>query len=209
MCSSDLLDCVREDDTVARLGGDEFTVILSELDDETRAHEVAERIIHRLEDPFNLSGNEVFISASIGIVLFPNDGDTIEALTRNADMAMYEAKNKGRATFTFFNEGMNARILERMTLETGLRTASLNDELRLFYQPKFDIKRGRIVSAEALVRWMHPERGLMAPDKFIPLAEENGLILDIGRWVMFEACRQARKWQEVNGFSLPVVINIR
>lgn len=203
-----LLDCVREDDTVARLGGDEFTVVLNELDDESRARDVAERIIRSLEDPFKLSGNEAFISASIGIVLFPGDGDTIEALTRNADMAMYEAKNKGRATFQFFNEGMNARILERMKLETGLRTATLNDELRLHFQPKFDIQKGRIISTEALVRWMHPERGLMAPDKFIPLAEETGLILDIGRWVMVEACRQTRKWMDEHGYALPVAINL-
>ena len=203
-----LLDCVREDDTVARLGGDEFTVVLSELADETRAHDVAARIIHSLEYPFNLSGNEVFISASIGIVLFPSDGDNIETLTRNADMAMYEAKNKGRATFKFFNEGMNARILERMTLETGLRAASLNEDLRLFFQPKFDIGKGRIVSTEALVRWMHPERGLMSPDTFIPLAEETGLILDIGRWVMNEACRQTRQWLDEHGYGLSVAINI-
>lgn len=203
-----LLDCVREDDTVARLGGDEFTVVLNELEDAERARDVAERIIHRLEDPFTLSGNEAFISASIGIVLFPADGDNIETLTRNADMAMYEAKNKGRATYTFFNESMNARILERMTLETGLRAASINDELRLFYQPKLDIRNGRIVSTEALVRWMHPERGLLSPDLFIPLAEETGLILDIGRWVMVEACRQARLWIDEHGLTLPVAINI-
>ncbi|HEY9163948.1 MAG TPA: EAL domain-containing protein [Magnetovibrio sp.] len=203
-----LLDCVREEDTVARLGGDEFTVVLNELEDANRARDVAERIIHRLEDPFKLSGNEAFISASIGIVLFPADGDNIETLTRNADMAMYEAKNQGRARFTFFNESMNARILERMTLETGLRAASLNDELRLYFQPKYDIHQGRIVSTEALVRWMHPERGLLSPDLFIPLAEETGLILDIGRWVMFEACRQTRQWIDDHGISLAVAINI-
>lgn len=203
-----LLDCVREDDTVARLGGDEFTVVLNDLDDETLARDVAERIIRSLEKPFDLSGNETFISASIGIVFFPGDGDTIEELTRNADMAMYEAKNQGRATFRFFNEGMNARILERMVLEGGLRTATQEDQLRLFYQPKFDIPGGRIVSVEALVRWIHPERGLLGPDKFIPLAEETGLILEIGRWVLFEACRQARAWIDEHGIALPVAVNL-
>ena len=203
-----LLDCVREDDTVARLGGDEFTVILNDLVDENLAREVAERIIKRLEEPFDLSGHETFISASIGIVFFPGDGDTIEQLTRNADMAMYEAKNQGRATFRFFNEGMNARIVERMTLEAGLRAAQLDEQLKLFFQPKFDIKTRRVVSVEALVRWNHPERGLLTPDSFIPLAEETGLILDIGRWVIFEACRQVKKWRDDLGHTLPVAVNL-
>lgn len=203
-----LLECTREEDTVARLGGDEFTVVLNELEDESRASEVAERIIHSLEQPFDLTGNEVFISASIGIVVFPGDGDSIETLTRNADMAMYEAKNLGRATFTFFNESMNARLLERMVLETGLRAATANHEFRVYFQPKFDIAKGRIVSTEALVRWMHPERGLIAPDSFIPLAEETGLILEIGRWVLREACRQTRAWIVDHSINLPVAVNI-
>jgi diguanylate cyclase (GGDEF)-like protein/PAS domain S-box-containing protein len=199
--------CVRETDTVARLGGDEFTVILGEVREGTEVERIAEKLLHRLAAPFELDGKEAFVSGSIGITLFPGDADNMEQLLRNADAAMYLAKQSGRNTFHYFTQQMNEEAQRRLQLESDLRRVLERDELLLHYQPIID-GSGRVAGAEALLRWQHPELGLIPPDEFIPLAEEIGVIVEMEQWVMRQACHDARAFQLQSGASLFVSVNV-
>ncbi|MCV2355632.1 EAL domain-containing protein [Paucibacter sp. B2R-40] len=196
-----LRNSVRAQDAVARLGGDEFTVALEDVGSPDDAASMAHKIIAALSEPMQLEGNQVTISPSIGIAFYPADGACIEDLTRAADAAMYRAKQHGRKTFAFYSTEIMASAVERVLIERGLRAALSEQQLELFYQPQVDMTSGRIVGMEALLRWHHPERGLVQPDAFIGVAEETGLISEIGRWVILQGCRQAKLWRE-QGFKL-------
>lgn len=194
--ASRLSESVNEDDTVARLGGDEFLVILTELNTLASAEVVAVKILEALSRPFKLEERELFTSASIGITGYPEDSNDPDVLLRNADSAMYQAKDAGRNTFRFFTPEMNTRLLKRLEMESQLRYAMSKEELSLHFQPQVDIKSGKLVGAEALLRWKNPELGSVPPDDFIPLAEETGLINAIGEWVLIQACQIATTWQQ-------------
>jgi diguanylate cyclase len=198
---------LRKEDTLARLGGDEFVMLVNDVETPQDAETVARKVLTQVSLPTRLSGLEVHVSPSVGICLCPDDGANAETLLQHADAAMYHAKKKGRNTYQFFAPAMNAFARERLELESGLRTALARREFELHYQPKVDIATGRIESAEALIRWRHPKRGLIAPGGFIPLAEETGLIVPIGEWVLYEACRQASAWQ-AEGLHLRMAVNL-
>jgi diguanylate cyclase (GGDEF)-like protein len=195
-----LKTCLRRAETAARLGGDEFAILLTDLEDPRRAAEVAERIIDVLKAPFSLFGREVFVSASIGIA---SGRDAPEDLLRNADVAMYRAKREGGDRYCIFEPGMHAAVVDRLELAADLRRAVERDELALRFQPIVELETGRLTGVEALLRWNHQTRGLMAPLEFIPLAEETGLILALDRWVIAEACRQATRWRDHFGAAAP------
>jgi diguanylate cyclase (GGDEF)-like protein/PAS domain S-box-containing protein len=198
----------REQDTVARLGGDEFLITLTHIKDISDAAVAAERLMDAMIAEFVIQGHAVNISCSIGISIFPEHGANCEMLIKNADAAMYSAKADGRNNFRFFTEDMNADAVERLTLESGLRSALAQEQLFLMYQPQMDIATGRITGLEALLRWQHPELGLVPPDRFIRIAENSGLIVPIGEWVLRTACSEARKWQD-DGFSaVTVAVNV-
>ncbi|MGI8552224.1 MAG: EAL domain-containing protein [Dehalococcoidia bacterium] len=201
---------VRPGDTVARLGGDEFTVLVEELTNLADLMQVAERIIAELRIPFTLKNREVFISASVGIAIGSHDsaGDQPETLIREADTALYQAKARGKARAVVFDPAMNAWAVQRLNLETDLRRAAERDELRLHYQLEADPSSGAILAVEALVRWQHPTRGLLLPNEFMPLAEETGLIVPLGQWVLDQVCRQARRWQDVLPLTTPLVVSV-
>jgi diguanylate cyclase (GGDEF)-like protein len=203
-----LRECVRESDTLARIGGDEFVILLTNLikpDDATR---VAEKVIAALGLPISVENHFFNITASVGIAVWPGDGADAETLMRNADVAMYHAKNSGRNNYQFFTPEMNARAFESMIMEAALRKALQRDEFLLHYQPQIDFRSGRIVGAESLIRWQHPELGLVPPGKFIPIAEERGLIGKLGDWVLHAACRQAMIWQKAGIPLVPIAVNI-
>jgi diguanylate cyclase len=203
-----LSQMLRKADTLARLGGDEFVLVLNEISGPRDAETVASKVLASMANPVELSGLDVQISASIGISVFPEDGVDAETLLQHADAAMYHAKKNGRNAFQFFAPVMNVFARERLELESGLRRALVQGEFELHYQPKVDVGSGRIDSAEALIRWRHPKRGLTAPSGFIPIAEETGLIVPIGEWVLFEACRQARAWQTSGMRTLRIAVNL-
>jgi len=203
-----LLSAVREEDTVARLGGDEFTIILPGIGKEAAASVGAETILSVISQPFMLDDHEIHITASIGITTFPGDGSDVEELLKNADVALYRAKSQGRGAFQFYTPQIQAEVTERVELERGLRQALARDELVLYYQPLFDPARQRVIGAEALIRWNHPQHGLLAPDKFISIAEDSGLIVPIGEWVIEQAGAQLTTW-EAHGFTgLRVAVNL-
>ena len=194
-------------ETLARVGGDEFLILLPSIDDPGEAAIVALRLQEALTKPFAIDKNEFFISSSIGISIYPTDGEDAESLIKNADIAMYHAKNNGRNNYQYFNESMNVAAYERMTLENALRKALENQEFCLHYQPKIDMLNGEIKGVEALIRWQHPKLGMVLPSKFISIAEDSGLIVAIGEWVIDEATRQIRRWQD-DGIDLSMSINI-
>ncbi|HEY7670892.1 MAG TPA: EAL domain-containing protein [Gammaproteobacteria bacterium] len=196
------------DSVLSRLGGDEFVILLPDIKDRFSAGSVAHRILKRLEQPFIVGAQEVFFTASIGIATYPADGERSDVLLRNADRAMYHAKQQGKAAFQYFSAAMNAASVERMTLENGLRKALDEGRLALHYQPVIDCVSGAIVGAEALLRWNDPVRGYISPATFIPIAEDSGLILPIGEWVMRRACRQAAEWQRSGLRPIPVSVNV-
>ncbi len=202
-----LNECVRDTDTVARFGGDEFVILLHNIKSEADASLVAHKLIEQLSSPFNLSGREIIIGASIGIAMHPGDADTAEVLIRNADLAMYKAKQSGRNQAHFFTAAMQEHANQRMTLEQDLRHALSRDQLEVHYQPIMAGHNRITQGVEALLRWRHPERGLIPPDQFIPLAEETGLIGDIGYWVLTTACAQLAEWRG-QGLSLYLSVNI-
>lgn len=193
--TSRLKECVRKTDTVARLGGDEFTVLLDELAEPQHAAKVAEKLLAALAQPFKLGGHDLVTSASIGISCYPDDGSDTQTLLKNADAAMYAAKESGRNTYRFFSAEMNASALEMLVMTSNLRVALERDEFFLNYQPIVDLASGNVSALEALLRWKHPELGMIPPVRFIPLAEDSGLIIPIGDWVLKQACAQMKAWQ--------------
>jgi diguanylate cyclase (GGDEF)-like protein len=201
-------ESLRESDLVARLGGDEFIILLPEITEETQVTTVAGKILAAVAKPFTLAEQEFRITISIGIAMFPADGEDEQTLMKNADIAMYHAKEGGKNSFRFYSEKLNTDSLERLSLESGLRNALENNEFRLFYQSKQDMATGRMTGIEALLRWQHPDLGLISPMQFIPLAEENGLIIPIGRWVFKTACRQNLAWQARGFPKLSMAVNI-
>ncbi len=200
--------CLRPEDTVARLSGDEFAILLESITEASDAGRVAERIEEALSFPINLAGAEVVTSASMGIVTSSMAHDQPEQLLRSADMAMYRAKAAGRARYEMFDRTMHTDALEKLQLETDLRRAVELGEFRLHYQPLVSLKTGRITGLEALVRWNHPTRGLVHPGDFIPIAEETGLIVPMGRWVLDEACRQMKEWHQLHPREVPLSIGV-
>jgi diguanylate cyclase (GGDEF)-like protein/PAS domain S-box-containing protein len=203
-----LRQCVRDTDTVARQGGDEFVILLHGLEQASDAELVASKTITSIGEPFDLEGHAAHIGVSIGITLFPDDGDDVTTLFRNADLAMYRAKGAGRNTFQFYEAAMTATAMARRHLEADLRLALARGEFVLHYQPVLDLASGQVCGAEALIRWNHPERGLVPPGAFIPLAEETGLIRDMGAWVLDEACRQLAQWRASGLKTLYVAVNL-
>jgi diguanylate cyclase (GGDEF)-like protein/PAS domain S-box-containing protein len=201
--------CVRRVDTVSRLGGDEFVVLLADIGGVDQAAHVAATIMQSVGQPVPVAAGSpnLTLSVSIGIAICPSDGDDPKTLLRHADVAMYHAKENGRGAFHFFSQEMNARVLERVQIEQRLRRALENGEFELEYQPEIDIGSGRTVGFEALIRWRDPERGLLMPEAFIGAAEESGLIVPIGKWVLREACQQARRWRDA-GFPVVVAVNL-
>lgn len=203
-----MLGCIRKGDTLSRLGGDEFVATLEGLQQAEDAAQVADKIIRALARPFDLGGHTLRISCSIGIASFPYDADDGRGLMQNADTAMYHAKQSGRNNYQFFSSQMNARALERLRLETELRQALPRRQFVLHYQPRADLRTGRLIGVEALLRWRHPEQGLLAPQAFVGVAEECGMMESIGYWVVQEACRQARQWQQAGYHPVRVSVNI-
>ncbi len=203
-----LVAAVREDDTVGRTGGDEFVIMLGEVDEIESAVAVARRIIGMFQRPVYAEGKELVVTCSVGVAFYPDDAGDADGLIQNADAAMYRAKDLGRSNYQLYSPAMNARSLEHLAMESGLRRAVERDELCLYYQPVVETATGRVTGAEALLRWNHPDMGLMPPADFVPLAEETGLIIPIGDWVMREAARQLRVWEEQYGAVLNMAINI-
>jgi len=206
-----LKEALREDDVVARLGSDEFAVGLFDINQHYHAGFVAQKILYAMEHPYLVEEHELRIGASIGISIYAQDGSDAETLLRLADIAMYRAKKSGeneQGSYAFYSQEMNRSALSRLHIETGLRRAIGNNELLLYYQPKVDIQNGRIVGAEALVRWQHPERGLVLPSEFIPIAEESKLVMRLGEWVLEAACQQAAAWHRAGLAPVRVAINV-
>jgi diguanylate cyclase (GGDEF)-like protein/PAS domain S-box-containing protein len=203
-----LVNCVRSSDTVSRQGGDEFVVLLSEIKHPSDAGITARKILTAVTASHTFDRHDLHLTASIGLSTYPEDGEDAEILLKNADTAMYQGKKRGHNTYQFFKQDMNARTIERQTIEADLRGALKRQEFVLHYQPKINLQTGKITGAEALIRWMHPDRGLLPPLQFIPIAEESGVILSIGQWVLGEACRQAKEWIDAGLPATPVAVNV-
>jgi diguanylate cyclase (GGDEF)-like protein/PAS domain S-box-containing protein len=203
-----LKDCVRREDTVGRMGGDEFAVVLGELPRPDDAALVARKILDSFGAPFDLEGQEAFITASIGVATFPQDGDDADTLLQRADAAMYRAKESSRNAYCFYTSEMNERAAAKLQLNSDLRRAVERAEFELNYQPKVRLDTGALVGMEALLRWRHPERGMVAPNDFVPALEDTGLIMGVGDWVVAEACRQLRRWIDAGLAPLPIAVNL-
>lgn len=203
-----LKTCMRRSDTVSRLGGDEFVILLAQVEHAEDAAYSARKILRSLAEPHIIDNKSLSINASIGLSTYPNDGQDAEGLMNRADNAMYEAKECGRNTFQFFRHEMHARLAERQSLEADLRYALGRNEFLLHYQPKLSLQTGKITGMEALIRWLHPGRGMIYPARFVPIAEECGLILPIGQWVLLEACKQAQAWRDAGLGVVPVSVNV-
>lgn len=199
---------LRAGDILARLGGDEYIILLNDIGHPKFAGPVAEKILNACGQPVKIDMHEFYITASIGICIFPNDGQSLEDLQRNADMAMYKSKRSGGGIYQYYTQEMNVAAHEHIQLEAALRKAIQNQEFILHYQPQLNLRDGTITRVEALIRWEHPELGIVSPAKFIPLAEETGLILPIGEWALREACRTCKKWQDEGYDPITVAVNI-
>jgi diguanylate cyclase (GGDEF)-like protein/PAS domain S-box-containing protein len=197
-----------DDNSIARLGGDEFIVLLNDVPQAQDAAGAARRLVDTLAEPFTIEGNEIFCSGSVGVSLYPEDGGDVDTLLMNADAAMYRAKARGRGGFQLYDKSMNECALDDLRMETRLRRAIERDEFILHYQPRIDVLSGRIAGAEALIRWQHPERGLLAPAEFIPLVEQAGLVIPIGEWAIETACRQSAKWHKAGLQTVPIAVNL-
>ncbi len=200
--------CVRESDTLARVGGDEFVIILSIVADEDGVSSAASKILAIISEPFVIEEQELYLTTSIGVAVYPTDGADVQTLLKHADLAMYQAKDMDRNNFQFFSSDLNVKVMERMVLESSLRRALERDEFELFYQAQVDVVERTIIGFEALLRWRHPELGMISPEKFIHLAEETGLILSIGEWVLRTACRQAKAWQNAGLPPVRMAVNL-
>lgn len=205
--SGRLTNCIRSGDMLARLGGDEFVVVMSVADGRS-AGQVAKSMLAAVQAPFNIAGSEIFAGVSIGVAVYPEDGKTKDDLLKNADTAMYRAKAAGRNTYREYTKEMSEVLEQRLRVETELRKVVTDNELSLYYQPKKDIATGKIIGSEALVRWRHALKGIVSPVEFIPVAEEMGMIQDIGLWVLDTACATAKKWQIQHGYKGTVAVNI-
>jgi len=203
-----LMACVRRSDTVSRLGGDEFVILLSQVEHAEDAAFSARKVLRALTAPHIIDNKSLDINASIGVSTYPSDGQDAEGLMNRADNAMYEAKEHGRNNYQFFRHEMHARLAERQSLEADLRYALGRNEFLLHYQPKLGLQTGEITGVEALIRWIHPGRGLIYPAQFVPIAEECGLIVPIGQWVLLEACKQAKAWRDSGLGVVPVSVNV-
>ena len=199
---------VRDGDTIARFGGDEFAILLDDIDSDSHISSLAQKLLDTLSMPFKINKQELFVTASIGVSIFPNDGDDSDTLLRNADVAMYRAKDMGKNNYQFYSDDLSARIFERLTLENHLRHALERNEFVLYYQPQVDARTNKISGVEALLRWQHPEIGLVTPNNIIPLLEETGLIEKVGHWVLETACRQSRAWHDTGWPFIHMSVNI-
>ncbi|VAX10301.1 diguanylate cyclase/phosphodiesterase (GGDEF & EAL domains) with PAS/PAC sensor(s) [hydrothermal vent metagenome] len=207
-----LLHCIQQDETLARMGGDEFTVILQAKDNEQEAlqstQHVARKMLSSMSKPFNLNGHQIYITGSIGIVFYPNDGDELSILLKNADTAMYQAKQKSTNCYLYYEPHMNSEAMHNLKLETALRNAIENNQLNVHYQPSVNLRSGKIECVEALLRWQHPELGSIPPEIFIPIAEESDLILQLGSWVLKQAIAQVMQWQNKGLDDFVIAINL-
>lgn len=203
-----LAKCIHGGNTVARMGGDEFAILLADISEVEEVGRVGEVVLETLKSSFNLNGSEIYVTTSIGITLYPSDGEDAETLLKNSEVAMYRAKERGGSNYQFYTPSMNAKILERVALENSLRHALELEEFCLYYQPQIDINSGKIIGVEALVRWQNPKIGLISPAKFIPLAEETGLIIPLGEYVLRSACIQSRVWQKIGLPPLKMAVNL-
>jgi diguanylate cyclase (GGDEF)-like protein len=203
-----LQGCIRETDTLARLGGDEFAIILEGIKEAHDIAFIAEKILEVLVSPILLDGEEIFVTASIGITVFPLDAQDSDSMHKNADMAMYHAKSLGRNKFQYFTANMNSHMRKRIKLESSLRKALERQELSLAYQPRVDLRSGALIGVEALLRWQHPQKGCISPAEFIPIAEETGLIIPIGEWVLRQACSQGRAWRDAGHAPIKLAVNL-
>lgn len=206
--ASRLQGCIRENDTVARWGGDEFIILLTSLDKKTDIEPIIKKCLHELEQVFSVEQHSLSITTCVGISIFPKDGDTATTLLKNADSAMYSAKAEGRNTYKFYTTDMNDRTQDQLELSTALHNAIEQNQIEVHYQPLIDLRNGLIMGAEALVRWKHPEKGYISPAEFIPIAEETGLILNIGEWVLRKACMQTKEWQNEGLAPIYMSVNL-
>ena len=198
----------KESHSLERLGGDEFTVLLTNLRDVQDAGTVARRIVEVLANPFLIEGREIFVTISMGIAVFRVDGESVDALLKNADSAMYQAKEKGRNNFQFYCNNLNAAVNERLNLEGEQRHAVGREDFKLFYQPQIDLRAGEIIGAEALVRWQLPQRRLLLPEEFLPAVMDTGLVRAIDEWVLPTACRHSQAWQQRGKMPVRISVNI-
>ncbi|GAB1533628.1 hypothetical protein YSY22_50510 [Brevibacillus formosus] len=205
--SKRLQACLKPGDVVARLGGDEFTIMQNQLQDRNEATALAEQIMYQLQRPFELEGHVFNVSCSIGIALYPQDGDNPEDLLKRADTALYTVKSRGKNGYDFFDPSMEAKSLERILMENEMRKAIEQEQFQIYYQPKIDIATSAMTGMEALVRWVHPELGIIPPNRFIPIAEETGMILALGEWILKQACKQNKNWHD-QGYTLKVSVNL-
>jgi len=206
--SNRLKGCLREEDTLARIGGDEFTLLLPEIHDKNDSEKIAHKIIDNFKRPFNISGHELFISTSIGIAHYPDNGSTMETLIKHADIAMYHVKDNGKDNYQFYNDDMLEAYSRHLSLENDLRRALQNKEFKLYYQPQINIETNEISAMEALIRWEHPEKGTIPPTEFISLAEETRLIQPIGDWILETACKELKKWRDIGLVDVRIAVNL-